>query len=105
MTPGEVIVGAEPIELNPGRPVTVVRVANTGDRPIQVGSHFHLAVANEALELDRDQAWGQRLAVPSGTAVRFEPGIDVEVELVPLRGDRLVPGLQIGSGGPLDRRA
>jgi urease subunit beta len=98
-----VIVGEGPIELNPGRPVTVVRVANTGDRPVQVGSHFHLAVANGALELDRDQAWGQRLAVPSGTAVRFEPGIDVEVELVPLGGDRIVPGLQIGSGGPLDR--
>jgi urease subunit beta len=100
-----VIVGEGPIELNPGRPVTVVRVANTGDRPVQVGSHFHLAVANGALELDRDQAWGQRLAVPSGTAVRFEPGIDVEVELVPLGGDRIVPGLQIGSGGPLDRSA
>jgi urease subunit beta len=103
--PGEVIVGAEPIELNPGRPVTVVRVANTGDRPVQVGSHFHLAVANEALELDRVQAWGQRLAVASGTAVRFEPGIDVEVQLVPFGGDRVVPGLQIGSGGPLDRRS
>ena len=105
MRPGEVIVGGEPIELNPGRPVTVVRVANSGDRPIQVGSHFHLAVANEALELDRARAWGQRLAVASGTAVRFEPGIDVEVELVPLGGARVVPGLQIGSGGPLDRRS
>ena len=103
MRPGEVIVGEGPIELNPGRPVTVVRVANTGDRPVQVGSHFHFGVANGALELDRDQAWGQRLAVPSGPAVRFEPGIDVEVELVPLGGDRVVPGLQIGSGGPLDR--
>ena len=101
--PGEVIVGEEPIELNRGRPVTVLRVANTGDRPIQVGSHFHLAVANEALDFDRAQAWGQRLAVPSGTAVRFEPGVDVEVELVPLGGDRVVPGLQVGSGGPLDR--
>lgn len=105
MRPGEVLVGDEPIELNPGRPRTVVRVANTGDRPVQVGSHFHFAVVNEALEFDRDKAWGQRLAVASGTAVRFEPGVDVEVELVPLGGARVVPGLQIASGGPLDGRS
>lgn len=97
--------GEEPVQLNPGRHVTVLRVLNAGDRPVQVGSHFHFAVANAALEFDRALAWGQRLAVPAGTAVRFEPGIDQEVELVPLGGARVVPGLQIGSGGPLDGRA
>ncbi|MGI8535901.1 MAG: urease subunit beta [Mycobacteriales bacterium] len=102
MRPGEVLVGDEPIELNPGRPVTVLRVENTGDRPVQVGSHYHLAVANAALTLDRDAAWGQRLNVPAGTAVRFEPGIAQEVEVVPIGGSRIVPGLQIGTGGPLD---
>ncbi len=93
--PGEVLVGEEPVELNPGRPVTVLRVVNTGDRPIQVGSHFHLADANDALELDRGAAQGQRLNVPAGTAVRFEPGIEQDVEVVPLGGAALVPGLRI----------
>ncbi|MBC7639156.1 MAG: urease subunit beta [Rhodoferax sp.] len=95
MTPGEVIVGIDPVELNPGRPVTVLRVVNTGDRPIQVGSHFHLADANDALQLDRTAAQGQRLNVPAGTAVRFEPGVEQDVELVPLGGAALVPGLRI----------
>jgi len=93
--PGEVLVGEEPVELNPGRPVTVLRVVNTGDRPIQVGSHFHLADANDALELDRGAAQGQRLNVPAGTAIRFEPGIEQDVEVVPLGGAALVPGLRI----------
>ena len=102
MIPGEVLVGDGPVELNPGRPVTVLRVVNRGDRPVQVGSHFHFAAANDALEFDRAAAHGQRLAVPAGTAVRFEPGLDLEVELVPLGGARVVPRLQIGTGGPLD---
>lgn len=93
--PGEVLVGEEPIELNPGRPVTVLRVLNTGDRPVQVGSHFHLADANNALQLDRAVAQGQRLNVPAGTAVRFEPGIEQQVEVVPLGGMGLVPGLRM----------
>ena len=71
-------------------------VANTGDRPVQVGSHFHFAQANAALRFDRDLAWGCRLNVPAGTAVRFEPGVEREVSLVPLAGRRVVPGLQIG---------
>jgi len=100
--PGEVLVGNGPVELNPGRPVTVLRVVNRGDRPVQVGSHFHFAAANDALDFDRAAAHGQRLAVPAGTAVRFEPGIDLEVELVPLAGARVVPGLRIGTGRPLD---
>ena len=75
--------------------VTLV-VANTGDRPVQVGSHFHFAQANAALRFDRDLAWGRRLNVPAGTAVRFEPGVEREVSLVPLAGRRVVPGLQVG---------
>ena len=93
--PGEVLVGDERVELNPGRPITVLRVVNTGDRPIQVGSHYHFADANDALRLDRAAAQGQRLNVPAGTAVRFEPGIEQDVEVVPLGGAGLVPGLRI----------
>jgi urease subunit beta len=76
-------------------------VTNTADRPIQVGSHYHFAEANPGLAFDRDAAWGQRLAVPAGTAVRFEPGVSREVELVPLGGNRIVPGLRGACGGPL----
>ena len=97
VVPGEVLVGEGPVELNPGRPVTVLHVVNTGDRPVQVGSHFHLADANDALQLDRSVAQGKRLNVPAGTAVRFEPGIEQDVEVVPLGGAALVPGLRIRS--------
>jgi urease subunit beta len=92
--PGEVAFGTEPVELNPGRPRTTLTVVNTGDRPVQVGSHYHFAQANDALEFDREAARGQRLDVPAGTAVRFEPGITREVALVPLAGHRAVPGLR-----------
>ena len=102
MIPGELLVGPEPVALNPGRPVTTLRVVNKGDRPVQVGSHFHFAVTNAALAFDRQAAWGLRLGVPAGTSVRFEPGLEVEVPLVPLGGARIVPGLQRHSGGPLD---
>jgi len=77
-------------------------VLNTGDRPVQVGSHYHFAESNPALDFDRDAAWGQRLAVPAGTAVRFEPGIGREVELVALAGARVVPGLRGEAAGRLD---
>jgi urease subunit beta len=93
--PGEVLVGDEPVPLNPGRPVTVLRVVNTGDRPVQVGSHFGFAFTNEALAFDRAQAEGQRLNVPAGTSVRFEPGVSQDVELVPLGGAGVVAGLQV----------
>ena len=96
MIPGEILPGAGPVGLNVGRPVVTLVVANTGDRPIQVGSHFHFAQANAALRFDRELAWGCRLNVPAGTAVRFEPGVEREVSLVPLAGRRMVPGLQIG---------
>lgn len=104
MIPGEVLPGEDPIEINPGRPVRTVLVRNTGDRPVQVGSHYHFAAANPALEFDRGLAWGHRLAVPAGTAVRFEPGVEREVDLVPLAGARVVPGLRPESAGPLDGR-
>jgi urease subunit beta len=78
-------------------------VANTGDRPVQVGSHYHFAEANPVLSFDRETAWGQRLAIPAGTSVRFEPGIEREVTLVPLAGRRVVPGLRRAAAGPLDR--
>lgn len=92
--PGEVVHGDGAVELNPGRARTTLTVVNTGDRPVQVGSHYHFAQANDALEFDREAARGQRLDVPAGTAVRFEPGITREVSLVPLGGRRHVPGLR-----------
>jgi urease subunit beta len=96
MIPGEILPGEDPVALNTGRDVITLIVANTGDRPVQVGSHFHFGQANAALHFDRDLAWGRRLNVPAGTAVRFEPGVEREVTLVPLTGRRAVPGLQIG---------
>jgi urease subunit beta len=103
--PGEVVLGEGPIEINAGRAVTTMVVVNTGDRPVQVGSHYHFAEANPALTFDRAAAWGQRLAVPAGTAVRFEPGIEREVSLVPLGGRRIVLGLRGEASGPLDHGA
>ncbi len=100
--PGQVVLGDGPVVINAGRPVTTMVVVNAGDRPVQVGSHYHFAEANPALEFDRPSAWGQRLAVPAGTAVRFEPGIEREVDLVPLGGARIVPGLRGDAGGSLD---
>ncbi|MEU8157324.1 urease subunit beta [Micromonospora sp. NPDC048986] len=102
MIPGEILPAADPVEINVGRPVTTVLVVNTADRPVQVGSHYHFAEANPALSFDRGAAWGQRLAVPAGTSVRFEPGINRSVDLVPLGGARVVPGLRAESAGPLD---
>jgi urease beta subunit len=92
----------EEIEINPDRPVTRLQVANRGDRPIQVGSHFHFAEANRALRFDRLRAFGQRLDVPSGTAVRFEPGETKPVDLVPLAGRRRVSGFNGLATGELD---
>jgi urease subunit beta len=102
--PGEILLGDTPVTLNAGRAAVTLTVANTGDRPVQVGSHFHFAQANAALEFDRELAWGCRLNVPAGTAVRFEPGVEREVSLVLLAGRRTVPGLQVG-GRRLDPSA
>lgn len=100
--PGEVIPAEGSLEINPGKPRTTITVVNTGDRPVQVGSHFHFPSANAALAFDRAAAHGQRLDIPAGTAVRFEPGIEREVTLVPLGGARVVPGLSIPAPGALD---
>jgi urease subunit beta len=99
--PGEVIPGEGPVVINEGRPELRLTVRNTGDRPVQVGSHYHFAEANEALDFDRGAAWGHRLGVPAGTSVRFEPGVAREVLLVPLAGNRIVPGLRGRAGGAL----
>jgi urease subunit beta len=92
MVPGEIIAAAGEIELNAGQPTVRLDVANTGDRPIQIGSHYHFAETNPALAFDRDAAHGMRLDIPAGTAVRFEPGQTRSVTLVPYRGERLVFG-------------
>lgn len=103
MVPGEVVGPDDQIEINAGRPVITLRVENGGDRPIQVGSHYHFAEANAALVFDRAQAHGHRLDIPAGTAVRFEPGIAMDVDLVPFVGARVISGLRGLVGGPLDR--
>jgi urease subunit beta len=94
MIPGEVITADGDIELNAGRPAITLTVANTGDRPIQVGSHYHFAETNSALQFDRDKARGHRLDIAAGTAVRFEPGQTRDVQLVAFSGDRRVFGFQ-----------
>ncbi|RBM04764.1 urease subunit beta [Streptomyces sp. PT12] len=102
MIPGEILFAADPVPLNEGAPVVRLTVVNTADRPVQVGSHYHFAEANPGLDFDRAAARGRRLAVPAGTAVRFEPGVPVEVGLVELAGRRVVPGLRGETGGALD---
>jgi urease subunit beta len=100
--PGEVVLGRGDVVINEGRPSISLDVVNTGDRPVQVGSHYHFAEANPALAFDRVAARGYRLAIPAGTAVRFEPGIDRRVELVELGGLRIVAGLRGAVAGHLD---
>ena len=94
MIPGEIITQAGDIELNAGAPQVTLEVSNTGDRPIQVGSHYHFYETNGALTFDREKARGMRLDIPAGAAVRFEPGQSRTVTLVPYRGERLVFGFQ-----------
>ena len=94
MIPGEVITVPGEIELNAGAPQITLEVANTGDRPIQVGSHYHFYETNNGLIFDRERARGMRLDIAAGTAVRFEPGQSREVRLVPLSGSRTVYGFQ-----------
>ena len=94
MIPGEIITQRGDIELNAGAPQITIEVANTGDRPIQVGSHYHFYETNNGLKFDRDKARGMRLDIAAGTAVRFEPGQAREVKLVPLSGSRTVFGFQ-----------
>ena len=102
MVPGEIISAGGEIEINAGRQVITLTVANSGDRPIQVGSHYHFAETNSALKFDRASARGFRLDIPAGTAVRFEPGQTREVNLVPFAGRRRVVGFQGVVMGELD---
>jgi urease subunit beta len=104
MIPGEVLTADGDIELNAGRPVVTLQVANAGDRPIQVGSHYHFYETNPALSFDREAARGCRLDIPAGTAVRFEPGQSRTVRLVPYGGERLVYGFNAKVMGALDPR-
>jgi urease subunit beta len=99
--PGEVLAASGDIEINAGRELKTLTVSNTGDRPIQVGSHYHFYETNIALHFDRDQARGFRLNIPAGTAVRFEPGQDRTVELVALAGARIVYGFNARVSGKL----
>ena len=101
MIPGEVFPAEGDLVLNAGSEVTVLMVANTGDRPVQVGSHYHFAETNPGLDFDRAAARGKRLDIPAGTAVRFEPGQTREVRLVQLAGARLVYGFNQQVMGPL----
>jgi urease beta subunit len=102
MIPGEISGPDGTIELNAGLPRTTIEVVNGGDRPVQVGSHYHFAEANPALLFDRVSGRGQRLDIPAGTSVRFEPGIARTVTLVPICGDRVIAGLRGEVAGALD---
>jgi urease beta subunit len=101
--PGEVLAADGSLTLNAGRASTELDVENTGDRPIQVGSHFHFFEANGALQFQRDAAYGRRLDIPSGTAVRFEPGERRRVSLIPFAGQRIVVGFNARVNGRLDQ--
>lgn len=102
MVPGEVLYGDDPVVINAGKDVIKLRVSNTADRPIQVGSHYHFAEANPALDFDREAAWGRRLNVLAGGSMRFEPGAIEEAELIPIGGERIVAGLRGECRGKLD---
>jgi urease subunit beta len=105
MIPGEYRLQSEPIACNSGREAIAVEVVNRGDRPVQVGSHYHFAESNPALDFDREAAYGRRLDIPAGTAARFEPGDTKTVRLVALAGSREVYGLRNAVNGPLDADA
>lgn len=101
MKPGEMIIEPGELAINEGKPVITIAVANSGDRPIQVGSHYHFYETNNALHFDREQARGCRLNIPAGTAVRFEPGQSRKVHLIPYGGERVVHGFQGKISGKL----
>jgi urease beta subunit len=103
VVPGEYLLETGDVELNAGRPAVRVRVENTGDRPVQVGSHTHFFEVNDALRFDRDAAYGRRLDIPAGTSLRFEPGQARDVSLIPLAGLRVARGMSGRVNGRLDR--
>ncbi|WP_254764512.1 urease subunit beta [Natrinema marinum] len=100
--PGELLPADDPVTINTGRPTATVTVENTGDRPVQVGSHFHFFEVNPGLAFDRETAYGMRLDIPAGTAIRFEPGRERDVALVAIGGDRIVHGMAGLVDGKLD---
>ncbi|QLD89183.1 urease subunit beta [Natronomonas salina] len=100
--PGELLAGDDPIEINTDRETVTVSVENTGDRPVQVGSHFHFFETNPGLSFDRESAYGMRLDIPAGTAIRFEPGSERDVDLVAIAGNRIVHGMAGLVDGELD---
>lgn len=102
IVPGELLTADEPVEINADRETASVTVENTGDRPSQVGSHFHFFEANPALSFDRTEAYGMRLDIPAGTAIRFEPGCEEDVDLVAFGGNRIMRGMGGLVEGPLD---
>jgi urease subunit beta len=102
IVPGEVLPAEESVTINEGRETATVSVENTGDRPVQVGSHFHFFEVNPGLAFDRETAYGMRLDIPAGTAVRFEPGMNREVDLVAFGGDRVIHGMAGLVNGELD---
>ena len=102
LVPGELLTADEPVEINADRETTSVTVENTGDRPSQVGSHFHFFECNPALSFDRKAAYGMRLDIPAGTAIRFEPGCEEDVDLVAFGGNRIMRGMGGLVEGPLD---
>jgi urease subunit beta len=102
LVPGELLPGEGEVTINEGRETTEVTVENTGDRPVQVGSHYHFFETNPELDFDREEAYGMRLDIPAGTAVRFEPGAERDVPLVAIGGDRVVNGMAGFVNGPLD---
>jgi urease subunit beta len=102
LIPGQILYGDDPVVINAGKDVITLRVENTADRPIQVGSHYHFAEVNPGLSFDRKAAWGRRLNVLSGGSMRFEPGAAEQVELIPVAGQRIVAGLRGECGGRLD---
>ncbi len=104
MNPGEFILKEEQIICNEGKESINLSVTNTGDRPIQVGSHYHFYEVNDGLKFDREKAYGKRLNVPAGAAVRFEPGDEKEIELIDFAGERIVYGFHGKVDGPLERR-
>jgi len=102
LVPGELLTADEPVEINADRKTASVTVENTGDRPSQVGSHFHFFEANPALDFDREAAYGMRLDIPAGTAIRFEPGCEEDVDLVAFGGNRIMRGMGGLVDGSLD---
>jgi len=105
MEPGQLFLKEEDIICNAGRTTSKISVTNTGDRPVQIGSHFHFYEVNESLQFNREEGFGKRLNIPSGAAVRFEPGDEKEVELIPYGGERRVYGFNNKTDGSIERRS